>query len=92
MLMSDWRAIMTPPEGHPGQHAYTFLIHRRLPSQFQFSLSAVTLVYLSQWMPQKETLDNVAYSCVLSYPIVVSHLTLLKNAEVESFATLAWSK
>jgi hypothetical protein len=26
ILMSDWRAIMTPPEGHPGQHVYTFLI------------------------------------------------------------------
>ncbi len=40
-----------PQEGHPGQLAYTFLIriHRRLSSQFQFSLSAVTLGYLSQW-------------------------------------------
>ncbi len=36
--MSDWRAIMTPPEGHPGQHAYTFLI-RILSS----SLSSVSI-------------------------------------------------
>ncbi len=26
-------------------------------------------------MPQKYTLDNVAYTCLLSYPIVVSHLS-----------------
>jgi hypothetical protein len=25
-------------------------------------------------MPQKDTLDNVAYTCMLSYPIDVSHL------------------
>jgi hypothetical protein len=37
-----------PPEGHPVQLTYTFLI--RLSSQFQFSLSAVTLGYLSQWV------------------------------------------
>ncbi len=26
IFMSDWRALMTPPAGHPGQLAYTFLI------------------------------------------------------------------
>jgi hypothetical protein len=26
-------------------------------------------------MPQKNTLDDVAYTCMLSYPIVVSHLS-----------------
>jgi hypothetical protein len=26
-------------------------------------------------MSQKETLDDVAYTCMLSYPIVVSHLS-----------------
>ncbi len=26
-------------------------------------------------MPQTDTLDNVAYTCMLSYPIVVSHLS-----------------
>jgi hypothetical protein len=26
-------------------------------------------------MPQKETLDNVAYTCMLLYPIVVSRLS-----------------
>jgi hypothetical protein len=26
MLMFDWSALVTPPEGHPGQHAYTFVI------------------------------------------------------------------
>ncbi len=46
----DWQErSYEPPECHPGQQAYTFLIHRRLSSQFQFSLSAVTLGYLSQW-------------------------------------------
>jgi hypothetical protein len=40
-----------PPECHPGQQAYTFLIRILLTSfiSFQFSLSAVTLGYLSQW-------------------------------------------
>ncbi len=58
LLVGSWRvggipyvnvwleSYYDPPEGHPGQHAYTY---RRLSSQFQFSLSAVTLVYLSQW-------------------------------------------
>ncbi len=46
MIMSDLSALMTPH----GQHAYTFVIlisYRRLSSQFQISLSAVTLgIYL----------------------------------------------
>jgi hypothetical protein len=29
------------------------------------------------WMPQKDTLDNVSYTCMLSYPIVVSHLRFI---------------
>jgi hypothetical protein len=46
---------MTPPEGHPGQHAYTFVIRRRLSSQFQFSLSAVTLgIYLGGFVDCQE--------------------------------------
>ncbi len=31
--------------------------------------------YCVKGMPQKDTLDDVAYTCLLSYPIVVSHLT-----------------
>ncbi len=31
--------------------------------------------YCVNGMPQKETLDIVAYTCMLSYPIVVSHLS-----------------
>ncbi len=47
MILCEWEA----PEGHPGQccvHLYAFVSYQRLSSQFQFSLSAVTLVYLSQ--------------------------------------------
>jgi hypothetical protein len=37
IFMVDWSALITPPEGHPGQHAYTFVIHipyqRLLPSE-----------------------------------------------------------
>ncbi len=40
MILCEWDA----PEGHPGQVVYTF---RRLSPQFQFSLTAATLVYLS---------------------------------------------
>jgi hypothetical protein len=39
-------------EGHPGQcciHLSAFTSYRRLSPQFQFSLSGVTLVYLSHW-------------------------------------------
>jgi hypothetical protein len=52
MLMSDCNARMTPLKGHPGQHAYTVLfriLSRSLTSVSIFSLSADTLVYLSQW-------------------------------------------
>ncbi len=48
----DWQErSYAPPECHPGQQAYTFLI-RILSTSFisvSFSLSAVTLGYLSQW-------------------------------------------
>jgi hypothetical protein len=39
------------PEGHPEQccvHLYASVSYRHLSPQFQFSLSAVTLVYLSR--------------------------------------------
>jgi hypothetical protein len=48
MILCEWDA----PEGHPGKccvHLYAFVSYRRLSSQFQFSLSAATLVDLSQW-------------------------------------------
>jgi hypothetical protein len=48
MILCEWDT----PEGHPGQycvHLYAFVFYRRLSSLFQFSLFAVTLVYLSQW-------------------------------------------
>jgi hypothetical protein len=47
VILCEWDA----PEGHPGQccvHLYAAVFYRRLSPQFQFSLSAVTLVYLSQ--------------------------------------------
>ncbi len=48
MILCEWDA----PEGHPGQccvHLYASVSYQRLSPQFQFSLSAVTLVYLSRW-------------------------------------------
>jgi hypothetical protein len=45
ILMFDWRAIMTPPEGHPGEHAYTFLI--RILSTFLSSVSISSVCYYS---------------------------------------------
>ncbi len=51
-----------PPEGHPGQLATFswFVSYRCLSSQFQFSLSAVTLEYLSQcfWPSCERTLEQ----------------------------------
>ncbi len=43
MILWEWDAR----EGHHGQRCVCFC--RRLSPQFQFSLSDVTLVYLSQW-------------------------------------------
>ncbi len=50
MFMTDRSALMTPPECHPGQQAYTFLICILSTSfiSVSISLSAVTLGYLSQ--------------------------------------------
>ena len=47
MILCEWHA----PEGHPGQccvQLYASVFYRRLSTHFQFSLSAITLVYLSQ--------------------------------------------
>jgi hypothetical protein len=47
MILCVWDA----PEGHPGQcciHLYARILYQHLSPQFQFSLSGVTLVYLSQ--------------------------------------------
>jgi hypothetical protein len=51
MLMSEWRAIMTPQKATLDSMRILswFVSNRRLSSQFQFSLSAVTLLYISQW-------------------------------------------
>ncbi len=48
IFMSDWRALMTPPEGHPGQRqlAYTFLI-RILQTSF-ISVSFFTVCSYSR--------------------------------------------
>ncbi len=49
--MSDWRVIMTPQKAtlDSMRTLSWFVSYRRLSAQFQFSLSADTLVYLSQW-------------------------------------------
>jgi hypothetical protein len=61
MILCEWDA----PEGHPGQscvHLYARVVsYRRLLPQFQFSLSGVTLVYLSRWL--SATSDTGRKSC-----------------------------
>jgi hypothetical protein len=51
MFMTDRSALMTPQNATLDSKRILsrFVSYRRLSSQFQFSLSAVTLVYLSQW-------------------------------------------
>jgi hypothetical protein len=59
MILCEWDA----PEGHPGQccvHLYLLVSYQRLSPQFQFSLSGVTLVYLSQWSCPYTTWNKTA--------------------------------
>jgi hypothetical protein len=39
-------------------------------------LGGNSVLYCVNGMPQKDALDNVLYTCMLSYPIEVSHLSL----------------
>jgi hypothetical protein len=57
--MSDWRALITPQKATLDslRTLSWFVSYRRLSSQFQFSLSAVTLEYLSQWVQSTMTLE-----------------------------------
>jgi hypothetical protein len=43
MFLTDWSALLTPPECHPGLKAYTSVTSRRLSPQLQFSLSSAAL-------------------------------------------------
>jgi hypothetical protein len=45
MFMFDWIALMTPPEGHPGQLAYTFVIC--ILSSLNFNILCLLLLYVS---------------------------------------------
>jgi hypothetical protein len=52
MFMSDWSALMNPrTEGHPGQHAYTFVIRILSTSLTSVSIFSVSRYswYLSRW-------------------------------------------
>ncbi len=42
MFTSDWIALMIPLEGHPGQHAYTFVIPILL-------MSLTRDIYIEHW-------------------------------------------
>ncbi len=56
-ILCEWDA----PEGHPEQcciHLHAFVSYRRLSSQFRFSLSAVALVYLSQWIREMKNISR----------------------------------
>jgi hypothetical protein len=74
ILMSGWRAIMTPPEGHPGQHAYTFLIRilsTSLSSVSIFSARCYSSVSISmggtqQTFPHKHPV-HTAYQGLTSF-------------------------
>ena len=60
MILCEWDA----PEGYPGQCClYLYAVsYRRLSSQFQFSLSAVTLGYLSQCV--NAPIQNIMHGAV----------------------------
>ncbi len=79
-----WRtgALLWPPRMPPWTASEHFPdSYRRLSSQFQFSLSAVTLGYLSQWTAQrhKEAVCRLAYpatSCAVNNKYLLSKLYL----------------
>jgi hypothetical protein len=48
-------------------HLYAFVSYQRLSPQFQFSLSAVTLVYLSQWLLHRRYFHKDLYWVELSW-------------------------
>jgi hypothetical protein len=54
MFMSDWSAIMTLPEGYPGQNAYTFVIFILSLSLTSVSIFSVCCCcrYVSLWTEQ----------------------------------------
>ncbi len=56
MFMTNKSALMTPQNAtlDSKRTLSWFVSFRRLSSQFQFSLSIVTLEYLSQWLNQRE--------------------------------------
>ncbi len=60
MFMTDRNALMTPPECHPGQQAYTFLI-RILSTSFisvsNFSVFCYSRVSISAWVLLCRVLD-----------------------------------
>jgi hypothetical protein len=70
MFMTERSALMTP-QNAPWTRKRTlsrFVSYRRLSSQFQFSLSAVTLGYLSQWcllyvVPVMQDTDCTLHMC-----------------------------
>jgi hypothetical protein len=63
MFLSDWSDLMTPPEGHPGQHAYTFMIRILSTSASLTSISIFSVCcysrYLSHWFqPGSKILES----------------------------------
>jgi len=64
MFMTDRSALMTPQNAtlDSKRTLSRFLSYRHLSSQFQFSLSAVTLGYLSQWCGISMAVYTVVYS------------------------------
>ena len=72
IFMSDWRALMTLTEGHPGQLAYTFLI-RILQTSFIsvsiFSVCCYSRVSISMVVSSEYCRKNFLYP--MTYPSLV---------------------
>ncbi len=71
MVLCEWDV----PEGDPRQSCVHLFARRRLSAQFQFSLSAVTLGYLSQCLIQ------TGYRCVrahVEYEFQTGHMECME--------------
>ncbi len=93
--MSDWRAIMTPQKAtlDSMRTRSCFVSYRRLSAQFQFPLSAYTLVYLSQWcdipLCGKPAFPHISRIFMLKSSIVRSvSFTLTYGLKIEKKFTL----
>ncbi len=74
--------ISVPPYSTEFQSAFNLYWHGEGAAGFPFLRGTCRQVWNNIWwcvrgMPQKDNLDDVAHTCMLSYPIVVSHFNFL---------------